>query len=121
MNLSPAHAALVASIAAGFGLLIPFIQAILQKPSWSPRVKSWITVGLSIIGGVLGYISQNGLSWENPEKIILWVLGVYAASTQFYARLLKPNGLEKVEEGINGDPEIVAPEDAFEEGGDGVG
>jgi hypothetical protein len=119
--MTPEHAALVASIAAGFGLLIPFIQAIIQRPSWSPRVKSWITVGLAIIGGVLGYLSQNGLDFSSPEKIILWVLGVYTAATTFYARLLKPNNLEKVEEAVNGDPEIEVPPEDLEVGGDGEG
>jgi hypothetical protein len=100
-------------IAAGLlGLVIPHVQAILQKPLWSPRVKSLLTVAISAILGLISYAAANGFGWIgtwDAYEIIAWIMGVYAASALIYARLLRPVGsTDYLETQVNGDGSVAS-------------
>jgi hypothetical protein len=77
------------------GLLIPHVQAILQKPWWPPKIKAVLTVVLAAIFGIIVYAAANGFGWIgtwDAYQIIAWIMGVYAASALIYARLTRPIG-----------------------------
>ena len=108
MTISPDLAARIVGVAAAIGVLIPLVQAVLQKPWWSPRAKAILTVALAVVGGIAGYITQNGVDLTDPVKIALWVAGGYAAATTLYARLLRPLGVTGyLEHNVNGPTRIV--------------
>lgn len=97
-------------IATVLSVLLPHVQAIIQRTSWSSKVKSRITVGLAVAFGIAGYIIQNGLNFElatliDPAKLIAWILAIYVGSSTFYARFFRYNGTtDYLETKINGDP-----------------
>lgn len=97
--------------AAVLGLIIPHVQAILQKPWWSPRAKAITTVILSAVFGLIAYIAANGIGWIgswDPTDIAAWIIGVYAASALIYARLARPTGTAPyLEEHVNAGPQRV--------------
>lgn len=100
-------------VAAGvLGLIIPHVQAILQKPWWSPRAKAITTVILSAIFGLITYTAAMGLGWIgswDPTDIAAWVIGVYAASAVIYARLARPAGTAPyLETHVNAGPRHAA-------------
>jgi len=113
MNLNPELVVKIVAICTGFGVLLPHLQAILQKPWMPSKLKAVLTVGLSIVGGVAAYAVGYGLfDWHDPIAIAGWVVGVYLMTTTLYARLLKPLGsTEILENTVNGRgaPELAEP------------
>lgn len=71
MNISPETTAQVVGIAVALGVLLPLLQSLLQKPWWSARTKSILTVVLAVVGGVAAFIVTNGLDLSHPSKVAL--------------------------------------------------
>jgi hypothetical protein len=110
-----AHFLSIAIVVAGLlGLLIPHIQAILERPEWPARVKAIVTVVLAVIFGLLTYVAANGVGWINgwdPYAIIAWISGVWAASALIYARLTRPVGTtDALEYSINNPRRVSRPD-----------
>lgn len=104
ITITPELIAKVVSICAAIGILMPHLQAVIQKPSWSPRAKALLSVGLAVVGGLAAYVVTNGLDFTDPVKIALWISGAYVAIGELYARLWRPLGTtEALEHGVNGD------------------
>lgn len=106
--ITPELVAKIISICAAIGVLMPHLQAVIQKPSWSPRAKALLSVALAVIGGLAAYIVTNGLDFNDPVKIALWISGAYVAIGELYARLWRPLGTtDALEESVNGDREAL--------------
>jgi hypothetical protein len=65
------------------GLLAPYVQAIIQRPSWAPATKKWIAVALALVltGVVLAfYYVYTGDTVPTWPVLVLLALVVAQAS-----------------------------------------
>ena len=77
ITLNPDLVAQIVAYAAAVGLLWPTVQALLQKPWWSPKAKSIITVAAAVVFGGAGYLVTTGFDFSNPSAIVVTGLTVF--------------------------------------------
>lgn len=87
MTLDPELVAKIVAYATAVGLLWPIVQALVQRPSTSPKVKAGLHIAAAVVFGLAGYLVQFGLDFSSPEAIITWVVGVYSAIMVIYRGL----------------------------------
>lgn len=87
INIDPNHVAKVVAYATAVGGLWPVVQSILQKPWLAPKWKTGLTIGASVVFGLAGYLVNGGFDFSDPSKIVLWVVGLYAAINVMYRSL----------------------------------
>jgi hypothetical protein len=100
------------------GTVLPLVTAIVQQKRWSSRTRTIIGVGMSVLAGLVGYVSTNGLEVSDPTKILVFVTGVVIAAVSVYEGVWKPSGVaNKIEVATSPapvpahaiDPVVVAP------------
>ena len=83
---------LVAIILAVGGLL-PLLTSIVQQPNWTKEVRTWLAIGVSILAGLVTYVTQFGLNLADPAALITTVVGIILASSTAYKTIWKPSGV----------------------------
>lgn len=106
-----------ASVILALGGLLPLLTAALEQPGWSARTRTWVSVAVSVLAGLVAYVTQNGLDFSSPSLIVTFLVGVTLASATSYKTLWKPSGVaDKIENATSrsvGTPESeVNPEEA---------
>jgi hypothetical protein len=100
------------------GTLLPLVTAIVQQKHWSSRTRTIIGVGMSILAGLVAWVSTHGLEVSDLPGILATVLGVTIAALAAYEGVWKPSGLANVIEVATSpapvparaiDPAVVAP------------
>lgn len=81
------------AIATAIGAALPFVQALIQQPQWSPKVKAVLTVILSIVAALVAYVVKNGFNFGDPLELTAWVIGIFAAAATSYSRIWRPTDL----------------------------
>lgn len=59
------------------GLIAPFVINILKQPGWSRTMKLWLSMGVSVVLGILALYATGGLTlapWDNPVEFLTAVL-----------------------------------------------
>lgn len=102
---------LVAIILAVGGLL-PLLTAAVQQPKWDTRTRTWMAVGVSLLAGLVTYVSQFGLNWQNPSALVTTIVGVIIAASTSYKTIWKPAGVapavEALTSGVESPAEVIA-------------
>jgi len=75
------------------GTLLPLVTAIVQQKHWSTRTRTIIGVGMSILAGLVAWVSIHGLNVADLPGILSTVLGVTIAALAAYEGVWKPTGL----------------------------
>jgi uncharacterized membrane protein len=117
--IDPALAAKISALALVVGTLGTVVQALLQKPWWTPKVKWVLSWVWAVLFGVAAYVVANGVPTElsDIQAVFAFVVGAYASIRIAYTALKVPV-VDKIEEqtglGANETPKGVAeePEDA---------
>lgn len=101
------------------GTLLPLLTSVLQRPSFSDRTRTLIGVGLSIVSGLVVYVSTNGLDLSNPSAIVAAVVGVTLAAGAAYKTIWKTSGvapaIEVATSPKEDHPDELKPEDTVED------
>lgn len=74
------------------GGLLPLLTAVVQQQRWSTRARTLVGVALSILAGLVTYVSTNGLDLS-PARLVTTVLGIVLAASAAYAHVWKPLGV----------------------------
>jgi uncharacterized membrane protein (DUF441 family) len=74
------------------GGLLPLLTSVVEQPQWSARTRTVMSVIVSIIAGIVTYVSAEGLHFESPSAIVATVVGVIITSAASYKTLWKPTG-----------------------------
>lgn len=74
------------------GGLLPLLTSVVEQPQWSARTRTVMSVIVSIIAGIVTYVSAEGLHFESPSAIVATVVGVIITSAAAYKTLWKPTG-----------------------------
>lgn len=88
------EAELVATILS-VGALLPLLIAVVNQPHWSARTRTILSVLVSGIGGLVTYVSQEGLNFDSASAVIAVVVGVILASASTYQTIWKPVGIAR--------------------------
>lgn len=83
---------LIASILV-IGSLLPLLISIVNQPQWSSRTRTIMSVGVSILAGVVAYVSENGLDFSTPSNIVATIVGTVLATSVAYRNIWKPTGV----------------------------
>ena len=83
---------LVATILA-LGAALPLLTSVVQQPQWSASVRTWSSVAVSILAGLVAYVTQFGLDFSAPSTVVSTVIGVVLASAASYKTIWKPSGV----------------------------
>lgn len=73
------------------GVVMPLLQALVQRPDWSPARRRVIAVGAAAVGGVL--LTLAGGEIGNGATVLQTVAAVLVASQTAYSLLWKATGL----------------------------
>ena len=75
------------------GTLLPLLTSIIQQPKWSDRTRTLVGVGVSVLAGLVTYVSQYGLDVSSVSKIVSVVVGVILAAATSYKSIWKTSGV----------------------------
>lgn len=102
MNIWTQFTQVDAAIYGGFGIILPLVISVFNRPHFPAWLKQTIQVVLAIIGGVAVYGAKNAWNFDHPANITLAVLGVLAASQASYVGLWSKGVAPKIEKHILG-------------------
>lgn len=93
------------------GLLLPLLTSIVQQPRWSKRTRTILSVAVSIVAGVVTYVTANGLHLvpDQPSTIVVFIVGVILASATAYKTVWKPSGVSPAVERVTSKPLAPSP------------
>jgi hypothetical protein len=91
-----------------FTLLLPFINAWINKVTWSPKTKSLVALGTSIVIAVVYVLLTGGIA--NLDQLWLAIPAIYGASQAVFQFLVK-NIATKFEAITTKDAAVIAPAD----------
>ena len=91
-----------------FTLLLPFINAWINKVTWTPKTKSLVALGTSIVLAVIYVLLTGGIA--NLSQLWLAIPAIYGASQAIFQFFLK-NIATKFEALTTKDSAVVAPAD----------
>lgn len=83
---------LIASVLA-IGSLLPLLISAVNQPHWSSRTRTIMSVGVSILAGIVAYVSENGLDFSTPSNIVATLVGTILATSVAYRNIWKPTGV----------------------------
>lgn len=83
---------LVAIILAVGGLL-PLLISVAQQPQWSKKVRTVMSVAISILAGLVTYVAEFGLVFTSASSVVTIIVGVVLASAAAYKTIWKPAGV----------------------------
>lgn len=75
------------------GGLLPLLTAVVNQPQWSAKVRTWMSVAVSVLAGLVTYVAEFGLVLESPSSVVIAVVGIVLASAAAYKALWKPSGV----------------------------
>ena len=109
------NAQLVAIILAVGGLL-PLLTSFVQQPRWGKRTRTIMSVAVSVLAGLVTYVTQFGLNWTDPSTAVVTIVGVILASSTAYKTIWKPSGVSPAlevatsphPEGVVSDPVVIS-------------
>ena len=88
------------AIVLAIGGLLPLLTAAVQQPQWTARTRTVLSVAISVLAGIVGYVSVNGMDFSTPSKVVTWVVGVVLISSTSYKTLWQPSGVAPAVESI---------------------
>jgi hypothetical protein len=91
-----------------FTILLPFINAWINKVTWTPKTKSLVALGTSIILAIAYVLLTGGVA--NLAQLWLAIPAIYGASQAIFQFFLK-NIATKFEALTTKDSAVVAPAD----------
>jgi len=76
------------------GLLLPLLTSVVQQPKWSKRTRTVLSVAVSLVAGVVSYVTASGMNIvpEQPSTIVVFIVGVVLASATAYKTIWQPTG-----------------------------
>lgn len=81
------------SIILAVGGLLPLLTAVFQQPKWSSRTRATMSVIISVLAGLVAYVSANGMAFDSASAVVVFVVGVILASAASYESVWKPTGI----------------------------
>ena len=75
------------------GSLLPLLTSVIQQPRWSDKTRTAMAVGVSVLAGLVTYVTQFGLNVDSPSAIVIVVVGVVLAASTAYKTIWKPAGV----------------------------
>lgn len=75
------------------GTLLPLLTAVVEQPRWSRSTRAVMSVAISVIAGLVAYVSQHGLEFSSVSSVVVFVIGVVLASAASYESIWKPTGV----------------------------
>jgi hypothetical protein len=81
------------------GALLPLLTSIVQQQTWSTPTRTIVAVLMSVLAGLVTYVSSYGLDFTNPGAIVATVVGVALASGAAYKTIWQPSGVAPALEG----------------------
>ncbi|MFJ5121951.1 hypothetical protein [Kitasatospora sp. NPDC088548] len=104
-----------AGYGAAAGAALPLVASVVLRPHWSPEVKHWIVMALSVVSGLATVAAQGQITSDySPGAVIAAVAAVYAASQLAYIGLWHRTGLpQRIETATSPTPgpHLLAPPD----------
>src|SRR4030095_9964534 len=91
-----------------FTILLPFINAWINKVTWTPKTKSLVALGTSILLAVIYVLLTGGIG--NLSQLWLAVPAIYGASQAIFQFFVK-NIATKFEALTTKDSAVIAPAD----------
>lgn len=85
-------AEVVATILA-VGALLPLLTSVVQQPRWSNRTRTVLAVIVSLVAGLVAYVSQFGLNFSSVSNVVTVVVGVIVLAAGTYQAIWKPSGV----------------------------
>jgi hypothetical protein len=94
MTVTPELVAEVLGILAIIGTVLPHLQALLQKRTWSPRTKAILSVVWALVAGFVAHALTVGFpsSWNDLAAVSAWAVGAFTAVVVAYRGLWRNVG-----------------------------
>lgn len=83
----------IVAIILAVGALLPLLTSVVQQPQWSARTRTVMAVGVSVLAGLVTYVTQFGFEITSASTLITFVVGVALASATAYKNIWKPAGV----------------------------
>lgn len=113
----------LASIIITVGALLPLLTSVVERQTWSTRTRTVVGLVISVLAGLVTYVTQFGLDFSNIGTLIASIVGVVLASGAAYKTVWQPSGVAPALEGrtsptpVKPDPEVVEGDNEDNEDG----
>lgn len=99
---------LIPSAILAFTLILPFLNAWINRVTWTPKQKSLVALGTSILLAVVYVIFTGGIG--NLQQLFVAIPAIYGASQAIYQFLVK-NIATKFEALTTNNSTVIVPAD----------
>lgn len=100
----------IVALILGIGTLLPLLTAVVQQKHWSSRTRSIIGVVMSVLAGLVAWVSTHGLNVSDLPGLIATVVGIALASIAAYNGIWKPTGVANaIEVATSPTPAVAVP------------
>ena len=81
----------IVAIILAVGSLLPLLTSVAQQPHWSNRARVAVGVGLSLLAGLVTYVTQYGLEVDSWANLVTVVVGIILAAAAAYKTIWQPS------------------------------
>lgn len=105
----------LASLIVAVGAALPLLTSLVEQPTWSTRTRTVVGVIMSILAGLVTYVTQYGLDFSNVAALVTTIVGIALASGAAYKTIWQPSGIAPALEGKTSPtppppPAVAAPD-----------